>query len=640
MHLTTMLDSNTIFPIRLQHTSSSVYVANVTSNTTGEVLLREFETCEPCKLVYNGKDIRLADTLGKLGIKEGDLVKAIWSVWENSLTIHLSLVEEAKEATRSSMLIYVKMMTGKTIELKVIWSDTIEQVKQKIEDLENSTLHLKSKAVIYVKMKTENPIKLEAETSDTVNQIKQKIYDKLHILPDQQCLTFDGKQLRDKHTLSYYKVKKDYSIQKKSTLHLEYKTITIYVEMKSINVSDDSVSRPENLRDNADTKGMKALAQNLIKKLARFRTKLVKLGGNSKSDGNVKLSQKNEKIIELRVETYSTIKQVRQMIQDKKGIPFDQQRITFSGSLLLSARTLLHYKFQEGFILQLTKHTHICMQVFVKTLSGKTITLDVKSNNTIVQVKQKIEDKEGIPTDQQRILYAGTQLEDDYILSDYGIYKESTLHCHHSRNIHKLMKNIYKMKSMLVLLVISVHHFKKLLSPLNSEEVSKDTVTSVTITLILPTTKEELLVLLREEERRRFSPEIQKKYFDVGTNPRSGKDWMDVTDEMQHELVREFGNSDEAVQLLRRAPQLYPNDPEFHTTQVYVRNNIANIGNLTEGMQAPDCLLVPLKSSSTQVSLRSLCQPGRPLVLFGGSHTCPLFRYISHVLNDIYKRYV
>lgn len=68
-----MLDSNTIFPIRLQHTSGSVYVANVTSNTTGEVLLKEFETgvseYEPCKLVYNGKDIRPTDTLGKLGIK-------------------------------------------------------------------------------------------------------------------------------------------------------------------------------------------------------------------------------------------------------------------------------------------------------------------------------------------------------------------------------------------------------------------------------------------------------------------------------------------------------------------------------------------------------------------------------------------
>ncbi|CAG8804324.1 15630_t:CDS:2, partial [Dentiscutata erythropus] len=106
-----------------------------------------------------------------------------------------------------------------------------------------------------------------------------------------------------------------------------------------------------------------------------------------------------------------------------------------------------------------------------------------------------------------------------------------------------------------------------------------------------------------------------------------------------------FGYSDEAVQLLRRAPQLYPDDPEFRTTQVYVRNNIANIGNLTEGMPAPDCPLVPLESSndnndsSTLVSLRSLCKPGRPLVLLGGSYTCPLYRYISHVLNDIYMRY-
>ena len=59
-------------------------------------------------------------------------------------------------------------------------------------------------------------------------------------------------------------------------------------------------------------------------------------------------------------------------------------------------------------------------------------------------------------------------------------------------------------------------------------------------------------------------------------------------------------------------------------------------------MQAPDCSLIPLKSNATSptlVSLRSLCQPGRPLVLLGGSYTCPLFRYISHVLNDIYKRY-
>ena len=100
------------------------------------------------------------------------------------------------------------------------------------------------------------------------------------------------------------------------------------------------------------------------------------------------------------------------------------------------------------------------------------------------------------------------------------------------------------------------HHFLKLLDPLDQKEDTS--AASVTVSPILPTTKEELLVLLREEERRRFSPEIQKKYYDVGNDPTCGKDWMDVTDQMQHELVREFGYSDEAAQLLRRAPQLYP----------------------------------------------------------------------------------
>lgn len=294
-----------------------------------------------------------------------------------------------------------------------------------------------------------------------------------------------------------------------------------------------------------------------------------------------------------------------------------------------------------------------------KMLTGKTITISVNSGDTMLEVKLKLQEKEGIHPDQTRIIYAGQSLENHLTLSDYNFFEETTFHVvlflcggmYHpaaSRADLEKLASEGKLESILVNIKYGplanekfeiylaagepresfleqiqkkVSAIKDLQRRIDAIKRGADTPAQTAVKKkpkqdsygmnMIPDDDTVRRMLERENELR-VSEEVQLR-FEEAERSGSTTDWIEVATEVQKEVLREFNVAQEALHAYRCAANK-------HQVSLYVKYNRARQGDLKVGSQAPDVPVGSIENGGSSLqSLLGAQHMDRPLVIIAGS---------------------
>ena len=304
----------------------------------------------------------------------------------------------------------------------------------------NSTLTLISKSKglmqIFVTTFTGKKVSLEVKTSENIGNVKAKIQKKESIPHDQQVLILDGIVLEDSDTIA------DFNINNESTITLLLKStglipifiktcsgFTIALKFKpSDTISKVKAYIPQFCRNTEVLIYNKTVLED-SRTLSDFH---IKKGSTllCKSIGSMNIFVKtlNGDYISVSLRPTDTVASVKHKLVEYCRIPHDEQVLIFNGMILGHFVRFCHYHIESGSTLTLGRKSMVLVKIIVKTVTGKTIPLEVELSDTIRNVKAKIYDKECIPPGSQCLTFNGRQLKDNCTLVDYDICMNSILY--------------------------------------------------------------------------------------------------------------------------------------------------------------------------------------------------------------------